>query len=259
MSCPCGALDSQLSQYFAEGEIDFRLCGACGAVFRARFPSAEELDEIYRKAYAEENINGENTNQESGDYAAQSYANYLVSDIVRSGDRLLDYGAGSGALLAALRKLGCVGDGLEFSASARDYCLSNRDFPLKADLHEVPDGYYQVISMIEVIEHLTDLTGALKEINRVLAPGGRLFITTPSRTGLRARIEKGHWREAGKKFHLFLFDWKSIRFHLQRAGFKDVQHNVFSPFQKMGWKFAVYSRVIQVVGLEGTLCVIAIK
>lgn len=259
MSCPCGAPDSELSPFFSEGERDFRLCGTCGAVFRACFPSTDELDEIYRVAYAEENINGENTNQESGDYAAQSYARYLVNDIVRNGDRLLDYGAGSGALLAELRKLGCTGDGLEFSTSARNYCSSNRGFSLKADLREVPDGYYQVVSMIEVIEHLTDLTGTLIEIHRVLSPGGILLITTPSRTGLRARMEKGYWREAQKKFHLFLFDWKSIRFHLQRNGYQIVRRNVFSPFQKTGWKLAVYSRLMQSLGLAGTLCVIAIK
>lgn len=259
MSCPCGVPASQLTQYFAEGETDFRLCSSCGAVFRERFPSSEELDEIYRQAYAEENINGENTNQESGDYAAQSYANYLMRDFVCQGDRLLDYGAGSGALLAELRKLGLAGDGLEFSASARDYCLTNRGFPLKADLGDVPDGYYQVISMIEVLEHLADLAGTLKEIYRVLAPGGQLFITTPNRSGLRARIEKGSWREAQKKFHLFLFDWGSARFHLERAGFVDVQHIAFSPVQKAGWKFAIYSRATQSMGLSGTLCVLARK
>jgi SAM-dependent methyltransferase len=259
MNCPCDASGDELIQYFTYGETDFHLCGNCGCVFRERFPSPSELDDIYRQAYAEENICEANTNQESGDYAAQSYAQHLMSQVVLSGDRLLDYGAGSGALLDELRKLGLVADGLEFSENARDYCLSNRGFSLKADLHEVPDGYYQVISMIEVIEHLTDLSGTLKEIFRVLAPGGRLFVTTPSRTGLRARIEKGHWHEAQKKFHLFLFDLKSMDFHLKRAGFIDVKRNKYGPLQKAGWKFAIYSRTIQSIGLSGTLCVLARK
>ena len=259
MSCTCGVPASQLGQYFTEGEIDFRICGACGLVFRARFPSAEELDEIYRQAYAEENICGSNTNQESGDYAARNYAHYLLSKVIKSGDRYLDFGAGSGALIAELKKLGFVGDGLEFSASARDYSLTNRAISLRADLSDVPDGFYQVISMIEVIEHLTDLNGTLKELFRVLAPGGRILITTPSRAGLRALIEKGYWREAQKKFHLFLFDMNSLGFYLKRTGFVDVKRNVFSPLQKTGWKHAIYFRVIQSMGLSGTLCVIANK
>jgi len=259
VNCPCGAPADQLVQYFEQGETDFRLCKSCGCVFRERFPSPEELDEIYRQAYEEENISNANTNQESGDFAAQSYAGYLLEHVVKSSDRILDYGAGSGELISQLRTYGFKCDGVEFSESAREYCLVNRGFSLKSDLLATPDGYYQVISMIEVIEHLTDLTETLKEIFRVLAPGGRLFITTPSRTGFRARIEKGNWREAQKKFHLFLFDWRSINFHLKGVEFGNIQHILFSPLQKEGWRFAIYSRVIQTIGLSGTLCVLARK
>ena len=259
IKCPCGAAHNKLKQYFFDGEKDFRLCMVCGCVFREYFPSPLELDEIYRQAYADENIDTVNTNQESGAHAVQSYAQYLIQKIVRPGERLLDYGAGSGALLDELLKYGVDGEGLEFSESARSYCLTTRGVAMRSNLKDVPNGYFQVISMIEVIEHLTDLPGTMKEIYRVLAPGGRLFVTTPCRTGLRARIEKGHWREAQKKFHLFLFDWKSINFHLKRAGFSDVSRKVYGPLQKPGWKFFSYSRVTQSFGLSGTLCVLARK
>lgn len=257
MNCPCGAPDDQLAQYFESGETDFRLCKSCGCVFRKHFPGPEELDEIYRQAYEEENIAGDTTNQESGDYAVRSFAGYLSQHVVKPGDRILDYGAGSGVLVSELRNRGFACDGFEFAQSAREYCLSNRGYSLKSDLEAVPDGYYQTVTMIEVIEHLTDLTGTLNEIYRVLAPGGKLFITTPSRTGFRARIEKGSWREARKKFHLFLFDWRSIRFHLKRAGFAGAERIVFSPFQKQGWKFVTYARIMQAIGMSGTLCVLA--
>ncbi len=259
MNCPCGAPDNQLVQYFRTGEIDFRLCKSCGCVFRKQFPGPEELDEIYRQAYEEENISGETTNQESGDYAVRSFAGYLTTQVVNPADRILDYGAGSGSLVAELCHRGFACDGFEFAQSAREYCLANRGYSLKAELKTVPDGYYQVVTMIEVIEHLTDLTSTLQEIHRILAPGGKLFVTTPSRTGFRARIEKGNWREARKKFHLFLFDRPSMSFHLKRAGFTGVEHIVFSPFQKQGWKFVIYARMMQAIGLSGTLCVLASK
>ena len=78
MNCPCGSPDDQLVQYYAAGETDFRLCKSCGCVFRKDFPGPEELDEIYRQAYEEENIIGATTNQESGEYATRSYASYLA-------------------------------------------------------------------------------------------------------------------------------------------------------------------------------------
>ena len=259
MKCPCGAPDDQLVQYFAKGETDFHFCKYCGCVFRESFPSREALEEIYLQAYDEGKISDASTNQESGYYAAHSYASYLLQHTVKPGDRLMDYGAGSGMLLAELRNHGLDADGVEFSERARNYCLAHRGFSLMADLQGVPDCYYQVVSMIEVIEHLTDLAGSLKEIFRVLAPSGKLLVTTPSRSGLSALLEKGDWREAKKKFHLFLFDWRSINFHLKRAGFVEVRRIVFSPLQKEGCKYSIYSRAIQLVGLSGTLCVVAQK
>ena len=259
VQCPCGGTDDQLMQFYNEGETDFRICQCCGCVFREFFPDADELNEIYKQAYLEENIQGHNTNQESGDFAYGSYANYMLEELIKENDKVLDYGAGSGAMVSILREQGVDADGMEFSETARDFCMAHRGFAMKETLRDVPDGYYQVISMIEVIEHLTDLERGLKEISRVLAPGGRFLITTPSRSGLRARLEKGNWREARKKFHLFLFDWKSIRFHLERVGFINVRRKVFSPLQKTGWKQVVYARCTQAVGLSGTLCVLARK
>jgi SAM-dependent methyltransferase len=257
MNCPCGAPEDQLTQYFPAGETDFCICHACGCVFRKQFPEPEELDEIYRQAYEEENIACNSTNQESGDFAIRSFADYLATRLVKPGDHILDYGAGSGTLVSELHNRGLTCDGFEFAESAREYCLTNRGYSLLPNLEAVPDGYYQVVTMIEVIEHLTDLTGTLEEIYRVLAPGGKLFITTPSRTGFRARMEKGNWREARKKFHLFLFDWRSMNFHLGRAGFSRVEHILFSPSQKEGWKYVIYARLMQAIGLSGTLCVLA--
>jgi SAM-dependent methyltransferase len=258
-TCPCGAPRSYLAQYYPAGEVDFVICSECRCVFRSRFPTEVELVDIYKKAYSSTNIHQIDTEQESGDYSINSYANFLLSSIAKPGDRILDYGAGTGALVARLRSHGYDAEGVEFAADARDYSASQRKILLRDNLEFAPDNHYQVITMIEVIEHLTDLPGTLSELYRVLAPGGTLLVTTPSRTGLRARIEKGYWREARKKFHLFLFDRKSLLFHLKQAEFTIVRRKVFGPLQRAGIKFAVYSRATQIVGLSGTLCVIAHK
>jgi len=45
-----------------------------------------------------------------------------------------------------------------------------------------PDGALDVVTMLAVIEHIRDPAPLLAEIHRVLAPGGRLIMTTPKRT-----------------------------------------------------------------------------
>ncbi len=46
---------------------------------------------------------------------------------------------------------------------------------------EFPDDSFDTVTMIEVLEHLSDPARALSEIARVLRPGGSVFITTPAR------------------------------------------------------------------------------
>jgi SAM-dependent methyltransferase len=256
-NCECGIPASSLRVIFGKGETDFRRCPECGLVFRAVFPSESELVEIYCRAYEAEKISGGGTNQESGLHAANSYALFIRHLVKNSAMRVLDYGAGSGQLVSQLRAKGIHADGLEFSAEARKYCEKVRGFSLLNDLSEVKAGQYDLVSMIEVIEHLTELQTTLAELRRVLTPGGTLLITTPNLEGYRARKEKGYWHEACKKFHLFLFTEDSLRFHLDRAGFSYFDHRRFNPLQRPGLKFWLSARLSQLAGLGGTLCLIA--
>ncbi|MEK6794997.1 MAG: class I SAM-dependent methyltransferase [Spirochaetota bacterium] len=43
-----------------------------------------------------------------------------------------------------------------------------------------PKGYFKTIFTNSVLEHIPDLDGVLKECNRLLAPGGRMYITVPT-------------------------------------------------------------------------------
>lgn len=259
-ACECGAPDATQRAAFSEGETDFRHCTRCGLLFRQVLPTPDELDAIYKQAYEEEKIASGGTNQESGAFATRSYARFIEALTRRAAHAsVLDFGAGSGELVAALRERSIEAEGLEFAQEARRFCLEHRGFSLLSDLQALPPDGYGVISMIEVIEHLTQLQSTLSDLNRLLAPGGTLLISTPNRLGLRARREKGHWREAAKKFHLFLFDQRSLRHHLEKAGFTQVRQIRFSPLQRPGWKFWLAARLPQMLGVGGTLCMTATK
>jgi len=228
-------------------------------VFRERFPSSDELDRIYLDAYDAEKIGNGSTNQESGDHAMGVYAHFIKNVIWQPGRQILDYGAGSGALVEQLRAHNIEAEGLEFTGSARQFCLEKRGFALLKNLEDVSEKRFQLISMIEVIEHLTELHGTLSQLYKCMSPGGRLLVTTPNRKGLRARMDKGHWREAQKKFHLFLFDWGSLKFHLEAAGFCNLRRVIFSPVPRPGIKSLAIGRVTQALGVSGSLCVLATR
>ncbi len=255
-TCPDGS-HAHLStrQLYSEGETDFRVCPACGLAFREQFPGHDELDAIYAEAYRVDAIEHNATNQESTDFATETYGRFVTERFTRPDMTVFDFGAATGALVERLRSQGLRAEGFEFSASARAHARAARRLDLMGSLDSIPAGAYDLVTMIEVIEHLTDLQGTLRKLRAALKPGGRLLVTTPSRTSWRARLEGGHWREATKKFHLFLFDDASLRHHLLTAGFVAPLRVRFSPVLRPGLKSQLIVRGTQALGLGGTLCI----
>lgn len=101
--------------------------------------------------------------------------------------RVLDFGCGRGDLLAMLYAQGIAAKGLEFSEeSARATAERFRGEPLfqgvAAAPSELADGSFDVILLVEVIEHLLDeqIPSTLADVRRLLAAGGSVVVTCPN-------------------------------------------------------------------------------
>jgi len=143
--------------------------------------------------------------------------------------KLLDIGCGSGFLAKLLKsripKL--VVDGIDISEVAlkrakeqlNDYWQVNID---QADL-PLQSKSYDTTVCIEVLEHLYDPEHALKEIYRVLQPGGHAIITVPNLAYWRYRLNLMKGRvplPAVDRRHLHQFDVSLFRQLLLQAGFQ---------------------------------------
>src|SRR5688572_8461243 len=105
-----------------------------------------------------------------------------------AGKVVVDLPAGAGRMSRVLRELG---------ATVEPYDLFPESFKvealncLPADLGErlpIADAHADYVLFQEGIEHLPDQLFALREMHRILKPGGRLLITTPNISNLRARF-----------------------------------------------------------------------
>ena len=94
--------------------------------------------------------------------------------------RLLDIGCGTGFWLSMLSELG-EAHGLDFSAEAVAFCRA-RDLAnvTRGSAEALPfdDASFDAVTMIGVIEHIDDDSAALREIHRVLRPGGVAILLT---------------------------------------------------------------------------------
>ncbi len=147
---------------------------------------------------------------------------------VRAGDRALDVGCGIGEFTAALAGAGAVPIGVDVAEAAlkrararhpeRDFRLVPLDGPLPFE-----DGSFELVWASEVIEHVTDTARWLSELRRVLAPGGRLLVTTPSHGRLRVALGGVERFSEPLGDHLHLYTRRSLRTLLDEFGFGEIE------------------------------------
>lgn len=107
----------------------------------------------------------------------------LLRPYLRGGPlTVLDAGCGTGGTLAMLEKIGRV-FAIDPFPEAAAYC-AQRGFPRIAQASVTalpfPSSCFDVITSLDVIEHVGDDRAALGELCRVLKPGGVLMLTVPA-------------------------------------------------------------------------------
>lgn len=125
--------------------------------------------------------------------------------------KVLDYGTGKGFLVQHLLNMfpQVEVNACDFTTGVAEVTAEkfNNNSQFKGCLHitKLPsaytDNYFDVVFLIETIEHLTDeyLKGTMEELHRILKPGGTLVITTPNDEVLEKRFV--HCVDCGASFH----------------------------------------------------------
>ncbi|HET7875195.1 MAG TPA: class I SAM-dependent methyltransferase [Methylomirabilota bacterium] len=122
-------------------------------------------------------------------FTAERYRRVLAALGALDGRRVLDYGCGDGALLAPLsRAVGARGavHGFDPTPGALEFAERMlRARGLAATLHrdraDIPAASFDRIACTEVIEHVAEPEMLLKDLARLLRPGGIAVVTTPVR------------------------------------------------------------------------------
>ena len=108
--------------------------------------------------------------------------------------RILEIGCGTGSNIAMLQQFGTV-DAVEPDDHARAFAVKRTGIAIKGGyLPDVPldDGRYDLIVLLDVLEHIPDDRGALEALRSKLAPGGRLLLAVPAMPSLWSGHDVAH-------------------------------------------------------------------
>jgi SAM-dependent methyltransferase len=206
-------------------------CRNCGLVQMNPQPAPEAVRRRYREDHGEDYLSYELANEASflrlqelslagaGFYRLEQTLLPVPPGTERP--RILDIGCATGTLLEKLRDRGWDVRGIEISGPQAEYArrvrgLAVLELPLEEN--RLPDRFFQAVLASHLIEHLNNPASFVREAERVLAPGGRLYISTPNIAGFQARLFRKRWRSAIFD-HLYLFSVRTLSALLCSAGF----------------------------------------
>jgi SAM-dependent methyltransferase len=222
-------------------EMQFPLvrCTGCGHVFVRPRLKREINAEIYARFWR---------SHEPAKINHDAFATYLCRQLAELGQlgRLLDFGCGWGAHLAAARAVGWDALGIEVDSAKIAFVQKHA---LKAVRGDLIDGVFEASSFDAVIaqqvfEHLYDPARYLREIHRILKPGGMLFVGVPNYGGWQAKLYGVGWEIISPIGHIRYFTRRTLSWFLADHGFEIVRKRYIARFEDSRLKDLVYQGLV---------------
>ena len=138
--------------------------------------------------------------------------------------RLLEVGCFAGIFLNRIHADGWQVTGLEPELSVARYTRQKYGLEIvEGTLPNagLPESSFDVVVLLHVIEHMPDPSGSVRDIRRLLRPGGVLVVETPRFNSLMFKILGRRERSIQNcQGHIFFFTEATLKGILERNGFK---------------------------------------
>jgi ubiquinone/menaquinone biosynthesis C-methylase UbiE len=266
--------------FSAAGRWSLYQCGGCEGAYLDPRPTSESIARAYSSYYTHEpEGEGDATRSAFGRLKRAAYNGYLNAQynfdlrpaiswsrcavaampskklkrdlmarhlyLERRGARLLDIGCGNGAFVRAARAWGWDAEGVDPDPNAAAVGRA-RGLPITVgSLPKIgyPEASFAAVTMSHSIEHLHDPLAGLREVRRVLRPGGTVWINTPNLSSSGHKVFGADWRGLEPPRHLVLFTAPTLISTLSRAGFVEIRQ-VRASFVSQ-WYFTSSHRIAQ--------------
>lgn len=201
------------------------------------YPSTDELKEYYEGTYFEGGKIVKHDYLREEKIYLVTYLKYIDSIFNfldhKKQINILDYACGVGNFVRSLLvskfqdQINSI-DGYDISETAIKIASQNTK-QMKAHYYSSEDFYlkqkYDLISMLEVIEHIPNLEDVFKRVSQTLRDDGLIFITTPNYNSFEQRFFKDKWRMFCPPEHINFFTKKTASDFLIKNNYEIISIN----------------------------------
>ena len=223
--CPvCGKKDRYQKIYEIDEGKQIAIC-ACGLQAILPPPTREGIQKIYGEEYYD--IYGMDHFQDAFNLKLKT-CKRLINEVNRlilsSGNPYhLDIGCAFGYMIEVAKSAGYDSQGIEISPAA-DVAVKLGYKVEKSTLEDAafPEETFNLITAVDVLEHIPEPRKWLQECKRILKKGGVLLLVTPDCSSLTARVLRDRWPHY-KVEHLYYYSPRTLKRLLISIGFDEVK------------------------------------
>jgi 2-polyprenyl-3-methyl-5-hydroxy-6-metoxy-1,4-benzoquinol methylase len=199
-------------------------CQSCGLIYQNPRPSIDEMDQHYPQDYEPYNSDKKSPSwlqRKAVNYGFEKRAKNVIA--YKAKGSLLDIGCATGTFLNHMRQKHnwqvCGVEISSYAAQAAKEMYGLDVFNGMLEQANFPDGSFDAVTMWDVLEHLHDPSNTLREIHRILKPGGILVFRVPNGDSLDARLFGPYWAGFDAPRHLYVYQRSTLHKLLEKNGF----------------------------------------
>lgn len=222
--CKYSKLDLLASKVRDSAKHKIIKCKKCGHVQLYPIPTQQDDNKFYDENMQDKNVNDVGDIKRAKRKMMEDTIRRvnLIRKLTQKKGKILEIGSGHGFFLEMMRKSGYKMTGIEISKEKRKFSKRVTDVKvLDVNINEeMPDvGNFDVIVMFQVLEHIIDPIGFLRNVRKLLKSNGKIIVEVPNCDDFQLRLHKEYREFYWERAHISYFTPKTLKSVFGMVGF----------------------------------------